>query len=319
MTQRAIITGVGGFVAGHLADQLLAGGHEVLGIERISSEGSGRAAGVARAIGDVCDSAFVLRTLREFRPSHVFHLAWAFGDSSLGGTPNDRNVAAASGLFEAIRRSGLDPRTLLASSSAVYGSPTIQPIDESCELAPFTPYGVSKVAIEEMAERFRRDHCLHIVVARTFNLIGARTPLRLLPGSLASQVAAAERGGPRTIKVGRLDSSRDYLDVRDAVRAYVALSMGDPGEHTVFNVCAGVACSSLTLAQEFIAAADVPVELVHDMTRLQSGDVDTQCGSAARLRSVTAWSPTISFADSVRSMLEHARGLAAASGVANIG
>jgi nucleoside-diphosphate-sugar epimerase len=319
MTQRAIVTGLGGFVAGHLADRLLASGYEVLGIERFSSESSGRAAGVVRAIGDVCDSAFVLRTLRDFRPSHVFHLAWAFGDSSPGGASNDRNLAAATGLFDAIRRSGLEPCTLLASSSAVYGSSPIQPIDESCALAPFTPYGASKVAIEEVAERFKRDHGLRILVTRTFNLIGARAPLRLLPGSLAAQVVAAERGGSRTIKVGRLDSSRDYLDVRDAARAYVALVGCEPAEYAVFNVCAGVACSSLALAKEFIAAANVPVELVHDRARLQSGDVDTQCGSAARLCAATGWSPMISFSGSVQSMLQHARGVAEARGPAGSG
>lgn len=303
MMKRALITGIDGFVARHLVDRLRVEGFEVVGIGRAPTAHVPAAKGVVRVTGDVCDATFVARTLREFFPSHVFHLAWEFGSP----VDADRNVLAATTLFDAVAKAKPDAWTLLASSSAVYGSPKIQPIDESAPLAPLTPYGASKVAIEQVAAQFRRTSNVRVVVTRTFNLIGPGVPQRLFPGSLAAQVVSAERGGPRTIKVGRLDSSRDYVDVRDAVRAYTDLASREVGEPAEFNVCGSVARSSAALAQEFLAQAEVPVELVHDTARLQSGDVDSQCGSAARLRALTGWSPTISFAQSVRSMLEHAR------------
>jgi GDP-4-dehydro-6-deoxy-D-mannose reductase len=138
-------------------------------------------------------------------------------------------------------------------------------------------------------------------------------PARLLPGALAAQVVAAEQGGSRTIRIGRLDSSRDFLDVRDAARAYHGLAVARATRPGVFNVCAGMARSALSLAEHFIAAAQVPVELVHDTSRLQVGDVDTQCGTPARIARTTGWEPEISFEASVRAMLEWERTAARAS------
>jgi len=253
----------------------------------------------------------MIRTVREFQPTHVFHLAWTFNNAGKGGGGSvDNDVVAASVLFEAVRDSAKNSWVLLASSSAVYGSPEVQPIYEESALQPTTAYGVSKVLTEEAAAAFHRDYGMDIVVTRTFNLIGPRVPQRLLPGSLAAQIVAAENGGPRTIRVGRLDSSRDYLDVRDAVRAYVALATSSTVSPTVFNVCSGISRSCRQLADEFFAAATVPLGLVHDTNRMRAGDVDSQQGVALRLEQATGWLPEIPFSTSVREMLELERALA---------
>jgi GDP-4-dehydro-6-deoxy-D-mannose reductase len=301
---RALVTGSGGFVGGHLLSALRSAGFEVLGIERPSDTPTSDAVTMTRVTGDVRDGAFVTRTLQEFRPSHIFHLAWEFAGGGAGPTVVDANVEAAATFFEAVNRATVRPWVMLASSSAVYGSPAVQPIDEETPLQPITPYAASKVVVEQTASRLAREHGGALVVARTFNLVGPGVPQRLFPGSLAAQIVAAERGAEPIIRVGRLDSARDYLDVRDAARAYVALATRPPGEPAVFNVCAGVARSCLELAQEFISAARVPVRLEQDTTRLQVGDVDTQRGTAARLERATGWRPTISLSSSVRAMLE---------------
>jgi nucleoside-diphosphate-sugar epimerase len=164
-------------------------------------------------------------------------------------------------------------------------------------------------ALEMAAASFRGAHEMNIVVTRTFNLLGPGMPSRLFAGSLAAQIVAAERGGSRTINVGRLDSSRDYIDVRDAARAYLALAMASQlaQEPWVFNVCAGVSHSCGELADMMLALSSVPVKLDHDVSRLQSGDIDDQQGSAARLQRTTGWRPTIALSTSVRDTLDHAR------------
>jgi nucleoside-diphosphate-sugar epimerase len=313
---RALVTGIAGFVGGHLAALLRDSGFEVCGIDRLPVAAEMAGDGVDTKIGDVCDRAFMTRTVREFQPSHVFHLAWTFnsgGKGSPGSTDSD--VVAATALLEAVRQVARTSWILLASSSAVYGSPERLPIDEDSALKPTTAYGVSKVLMEQTAAAFHHEHGMNAIVTRTFNLIGPGVPQRLLPGSLAAQVVAAERGGSRTIRVGRLDSSRDYLDVRDAVRAYIALAMRSTVGPRVFNVCAGVARSCRELVDEFIAAARVPVELVHDTTRMQVGDIDCQRGRAARLDQATGWMPAIPFSTSVREMLELERAAARRRGV----
>ncbi len=305
---RALVTGMAGFVGGHLATLLRERGFEVCGIVRMPATGGTRADCIERKVGDVCDREFVVRAVRQFRPSHVFHMAWAFTNSGNANCrATEENSEAAAVLFEGVRQAGVEPWILLASSSAVYGSPKVLPIDEDAALEPTTAYGVSKVSAEAAADAFHRKYGMNIIVTRTFNLIGPGVPERLLPGSLAAQIAAAENGGPRMIKVGRLDSSRDYLDVRDAVRAYVGLAMRPDVKDRAFNVCGGVSRTGRELADALTAAATVPLELVEDSTRMQVGDVDCQRGSAARLAQATGWSPEISFSTSVREMLQKAR------------
>lgn len=302
---RALITGSSGFVGRHLAKLLRERGIEACGVDRTTVAADFSGSAVETRVGDVCDRSFMAHTVQEFEPSHVFHLAWTFNKGEKGGPGSiDNDVVAATVLFETVRAAGRRSWILLASSSAVYGCPAAQPIDEEAPLNPTTPYGVSKQLTEEAATEARRNHRINIVVTRTFNLIGPGVPQRLLPGSMASQIVAAENGGPRAIRVGRLDSSRDYLDVRDAVRAYVSLAERSINTPAVFNVCAGVSRTCRELADEMISAAKVPVELVHDTTRLQAGDIDFQQGVAARLEQATGWAPAIRFSRSVCDMLD---------------
>ena len=355
---RALITGIGGFVGGHLTTLLRQKGFAVWGIDRlpISADVANRA--VAIELGDVCDPAFTNRVVQAARPTHVFHFAWEFDPSRIGSTDAaDRNVLGLTVLLESIGASARHARVMIASSSAVYGAPEQrptdkeaqpkqttaypisdgaldrqptnkeiqpnptptnriiggaldrEPIDEDAPLKPINAYGISKVAMETAAASFRGAHGMNIVVTRTFNLLGPGMPSRLFAGSLAAQIVAAERGGPRTIKVGRLDSSRDYIDVRDAARAYLALAMASEPtpEPWVFNVCAGVSHSCRELADEMVALSNVRVKLEHDASRLQSGDIDDQQGSAARLRRTTGWTPAIAFSTAVHDTLDHAR------------
>jgi len=369
---RALITGIGGFVGGHLSALLRQEGFEVWGIDRLPVAAGVANRAVAIELGDVCDPAFTDRIVQAARPTHVFHFAWEFDPSRIGSTDAaNRNVLGLTVLLESIGASARHARVMIASSSAVYGAteqrPTDkeaqpkqttaypisdgaldrQPIDEDAPLKPINAYGISKVAMETAAASFRGPHGMNIVVTRTFNLLGPGMPSRLFAGSLAAQIVAAERGGPRTIKVGRLDSSRDYIDVRDAARAYLALAMASKPtiderdaaqvdvalasqpavdvcdaapahlalalasqptqEPWVFNVCAGAAHSCRELADEMVALASVPVTLDHDASRLQSGDIDYQRGSSARLQRTTGWTPAIAFSTSVRDTLDHAR------------
>ncbi|MCX6545117.1 MAG: GDP-mannose 4,6-dehydratase [Acidobacteria bacterium] len=353
---RALITGIGGFVGGHMSTLLLREGFEVWGIDRLPVFASAANAAVANRVtaielGDVCDPAFTDHVVKAARPTHVFHFAWEFGDRDRanGSTATDRNVLGLTALLQSIGASAMRTRVLIASSSAVYGAParhpedegsqprsatacgsdqgpaTRQPIDENAPLEPTNAYGISKAAIETAAGSFRSVNGMNIVVTRTFNLIGPGMPPRLFAGSLAAQIAAAERGAPSTIKVGRLDSSRDYVDVRDAVRAYLALASqsttdvrdavrASPAQDSapdqrlwIFNVCTGASHSCREIADEMLALARVPVTLDHDGSRLQSGDIDYQQGSATRLRQLTGWTPTIAFSTSVRDTLDHAR------------
>jgi len=305
---RALVTGIGGFVGGHLATLLRQEDAEVWGIDCRPLSGDVVHRNVVMRIGDLCDRAFTSRALREAKPTHVFHLATTFDRSDVpSATESDSNVVAVSSMLDALNECAGAATIMIASSSAVYGSAGRESIEEPTPLKPTTAYGASKKAVEATATRYRVERGMNVLVARTFNLLGPGMPRRLFAGSLATQIATAERGGSREIKVGRLDSSRDYVDVRDAVKAYVSLATRPGLLETVYNICAGVSHSSRELALAMLALARVPIKLKHDASRLQGGDVDYQRGSPARLQREAGWKPSISFSASVCDTLDHER------------
>ena len=132
------------------------------------------------------------------------------------------NVIGQVHLFEAVRGAGIDPQIHVAGSSEEYGlvHPDELPIKESNPLRPLSPYGVSKVAQENLAWQYHRSYGLKTVVTRGFNDEGPRRGEVLLTSSFAKQVAMIEAGSknPAEIYVGDLSSERDWTDVRDMAR-----------------------------------------------------------------------------------------------------
>jgi GDP-4-dehydro-6-deoxy-D-mannose reductase len=114
-----------------------------------------------------------------------------------------------------------------------------EPIDESAPLRPASPYGLSKLAQDELARRAAAEDGLDVVVARPFNHIGPRQGPGFAVSSFARQIALIEAGRAEpVIEVGNLDARRDFSDVRDVVAAYEALmTHGRAGR--AYNICSG--------------------------------------------------------------------------------
>ena len=235
---RVLITGFTGFVGSHLADYLVARGDvEVFGTHRWRSrmenvEHLGDR--VRRVECDLRDAGAVRRVLRDVRPDRIFHLAaqsyvptsWLAPGETLNG-----NVAGQVNLFEAIRDLDLPARVHIAGSSEEYGLvlPHEVPIREDSPLRPLSPYAVSKVAQDLLAYQYWRSYQLHVVRTRGFNHTGPRRGEVFVTSNFSRQVAEIEKGVREpVVRVGNLESVRDFTDVRDMVRAYwLALERGD--------------------------------------------------------------------------------------------
>jgi GDP-4-dehydro-6-deoxy-D-mannose reductase len=175
----------------------------------------------------------------QFAPTVVFHLASGLrGDAE--GDLRESTLHASEALYEVVGKAQCRiERLVLASSAAVYGGATVLPISEASLCQPVDPYGMSKLAAEQAARRLAEERGIAVVVARLFNLIGPGQDERHVCGRLASRIAAVAKGSlPPTLEVGDLESTRDFIDVRDAARALVILgSSGSPAE--VYNVSVG--------------------------------------------------------------------------------
>ncbi len=295
----ALITGIGGFVGGHLADRARAAGFEVVGLDARS----------ARSI-DLLRYDELRAFVGEVRPGVVFHLAGALRAHDFRAL-YEVNVVGSANLFEALVEAKVSPRVVVASSSAVYGNPVSDDrLTESSELRPITHYGASKVSQEAVARRYFHGAGLDVVIARSFNIIGPGQPSSLAAGAFAEQVAKAERSAERTLRVGDLSGSRDFVDVRDVAQALVALARAGRGGET-YNVSSGRATPLRRCVDELMRLSRVPLVLAYDESRARANDTRAQVGDSTRITQDTGWAPEVGFERSIEDLLDSWRHMVA--------
>lgn len=299
---KALVTGASGFCGQYLAALLSEQDYSVSGLDmRASSDPR-----IEQIIGDLRDTGFVRRVLEQVQPTHIFHLAAVTGFSGKLDEFVNVNVMGTQALLEAIRELGQQPVILIAGSSAAYGhiAPEDLPISESQPFRPLTTYAVSKIAQELIGVQHFAAYGARVIRTRTFNLTGPGESARFATSAFARQIVEIEAGlHEPVLYVGNLNAIRDFTDVRDAMRAYILLAeKGIPGE--VYNVCSeqGVQVRQiLDLLRELSTRADIEIRV--DPTRLQAADVPIQIGSAARLRALTGWAPTLTLRETLNDVL----------------
>ncbi len=304
---RALVTGASGFVGRYLVDALRETGAEVLAC------GGPRDARSEHPRIDLADSRTLDGALDAFRPTVVFHLAaQTFVPESFDSpiATYETNAIGTARVAEAVRRyaSGPAPRIVFTSSAEAYGArePGELPLRETLDLRPATPYGASKAAAEAMLLAASRSFGLDVVIARSFNHIGAGQGDRFVVASLAAQLARIAAGGAPRLEVGNLSAARDFLDVRDVVAAYIALARAGESAQ-VYNVCSGRAVSIRDILRELIGIARVAVEVIEDPARVRANDIPLSVGSPEKLQARTGWSPKIPLMRSLREVYDDAR------------
>lgn len=296
---RVLVTGGNGFVGGFAIAALRERGDEVI------AAGHGD---VAMIPLDLSDSLNVRAVVELARADAIIHLAaQAFVPESLVNPLKtfDVNAMGTVRLLEAVREvrdaGGTNPRIVIASTAEVYGMQPREafPIKETATIWPSNPYAASKIAAEAFALAAKHSYGLDIVVARAFNHIGPGQDERFVVASFAGQLARIARGAPPEMLVGDLSAERDFLDVRDVVRAYLALiDRGACGE--IYNVSSGSAVTIRDVLRTLVIASRVAVEIREDPERLRPSDIPLLVGDATKLRSSTGWTPQISLTESLR-------------------
>jgi GDP-4-dehydro-6-deoxy-D-mannose reductase len=260
--------------------------------------------------GDIVDSTRLRAILEDTQPDIVFHLA-ALTTPNLEYQELHRvNALGTLTLLNAVQATCPDASILITSSSAVYGwvAQESLPICEAHPFLPTNPYAVSKIAQEMIAHQQFTQHGLRLVRTRAFNLIGPGESARFVTSAFARQIAEIEANQREpVIRVGNLDTVRDFLDVRDAVVAYRLLAQhGKPGE--VYNVCSGRGVRIRQLLDTLLqlsAVQDIAVQI--DPSRLQPTDVPIQIGDASRLHSLGGWAPAIPLRQTLQDVLSYWR------------
>jgi GDP-4-dehydro-6-deoxy-D-mannose reductase len=294
---KILITGITGFVGSHLAECALAEQLTVSGFDlrrdRLAAE---------YHLGEITDRASIESTLQKTEPDVIFHLAGMIKSPDPDALYKT-NLLGSIALFDTIVKTNKRPVVVLASSSAVYGPTSgAEPIGEKAEIRPITHYAASKSAQEIAALRYFNADEFPVIILRMFNLLGPGLPADLACSSFARQIALAEAGGKAEISTGNLEAQRDFVDVRDAVRAFMlAAQKGKPGQ--VYNVCSGRAVKIQSCLDEMISMSTCQIKVRRDAERIQSNDVPIQIGSAEKIKLAAGWEPQIPLRQSLTDLL----------------
>jgi GDP-4-dehydro-6-deoxy-D-mannose reductase len=292
---RSYVTGSAGFVGGWLVDHLQSSGDEVL---KSDTE------------VDITDAAAIASAVTRAEPEVVYHLAALAHVGRSWTNPAETvrvNVIGTLNVLQAAAQCDPPPRVVVVSSAEVYGNTAGEdPVDESAELCPVTPYAASKVGAEYVGIQAWLGQSVPVLRARPFNHLGPGQSADFVVAALARRVAEAEELGGGPVAVGNLAASRDFTDVRDVVRAYRLLAeFGTPGD--VYNIATGNAISIAEVARRLCGMANAPVELRQDPELFRPVDVPVFLGDASRLRAATGWQPEIDFETTLSDVLDHWR------------
>lgn len=261
---------------------------------------------------DLLDHRAVCQLIAETRPQVVHHLA---AQSSVTTSWKDpmrtllENAGAQYNVLEALLSSAPSAQVVVAGSCDEYGNVARgdNPVHETQELRPASPYALSKVTQDLMGRQYAELRGLAVVRVRPFLQVGPRRPDRFAAGSFARQVAEIEQGlREPVIEVGNIDLERDFTDVRDVARAYALIAdKGQPGE--VYNIASGTAHSLRDLLNAMLRAAEIDAEIRVMPGLKRAGEAPLLIGNADRLRTATGWETRISFEQSAEDTLAYWR------------
>lgn len=294
MKQRLLVTGLSGFVGQHLQRYLE--GHRTWELvqpcasyDLLNAEDMQRCCAEARAdaVIHLAGQTFVPEAFRD--PAHTLQV-------NLLGTLN---------LLQALKTTGFSGTFLYISSGDIYGllDESCLPVAENQSPRPRNPYAVSKVSAELLCLQWSFVEPWRIMVARPFNHIGPGQSEAFVVPSIARQLVRIRNGWQEPVlELGDIDVTRDFLDVRDVLAAYLALlECGRSGE--IYNVCSGREQRVRDLIEELVRLAGVQVEIRQAPERMRRAEQRRVVGSAAKLQKETGWKPGISITESLQAVL----------------
>jgi GDP-4-dehydro-6-deoxy-D-mannose reductase len=308
---KALITGIYGFVGYHLAHHLLDNGHRVAGFALESDIDPKALPGEIKTyVGDLREPKKINEALADFAPDWVFHLAALSSVKLSFENPAETfsiNIMGSLNLLETISQMKSPAKIILVSSSEIYGQlkPEDVPVKETALLMPVNPYGVSKAAVDMLGYQYFKAYGLPVFRIRAFSHSGPRQGTQAVLSDWALQAARIELGlATPEIKVGNMEVTRDYTDVRDIVRAYVEIiEKAKPGE--AYNACSGKGYHLNDLLSTIVSFCPKKIKIAKDPSRYRPVDIPVLIGSPDKLKKDTGWEPAIDIKNTLKDLYNY--------------
>ena len=310
-----LITGISGFVGSYLADYCARNEQKISihGLD-ISAASGGGDAPYRYYQADLLDKDRVEALIQEINPDTMIHLA---SFSSVGDSWKDpiksfkNNTTIFLNLLEITHSLKIPCRILSVGSSEEYGIVRTGdlPLTEKLPLNPVSPYAVARVAQEQLSHIYAKGFGMDIVCTRSFNHIGPGQADKFVVSSIGRQFAEIKNGTREKLHVGNTAIIRDFLDVRDVVRAYYLLiKKGRSGE--TYNICSGQGISVAQLIDLYAEISGITPQVETRPELLRPVENPMVIGSYEKLAAHTGWKPQITLIHSLRDIyaywLEHA-------------
>jgi GDPmannose 4,6-dehydratase len=308
----ALITGITGQDGSYLAEFLLDKGYQVIGmVRRSSTVNFSRIHHIQDRItlvsGDLLDQVSLINVLQEYGPGEVYNLAaQSFVPTSWKQPVFTGNVTAlgVTRMLEAIRTVDKEIRFYQASSSEMFGKVREVPQNENTPFYPRSPYGVAKVYGHWITVNYRESYDLHVTSGILFNHESPRRGLEFVTRKVTYGVARIKLGLADELRLGNLDSRRDWGYAGDYVRAmWLMLQQPEPDDYVVATE---ETHSIRELCQEAFGYVGLDWEeyVAQDPRYMRPAEVDLLVGDAGKARRVLGWVPEVDFRELVRMMVD---------------
>ncbi len=253
----------------------------------------------------ILDAAQLTHILRDFRPDRILHLASALRDDARD-TLIATNVQGTATVLSSVIAAKLStaPHVVLGSSGGVYGrfSEDQLPLTETTACDPADVYSATKLAAEHIGRVLGRTHDIPVSVARVFNVLGPGQDERHVAGRFARELhARAALGGE--ICIGQLNTTRDFIDVRDVAKALLLLCARAAPDR-VYNLASGTETPIRTILDLLLRCSGFTGVCKFSPSHTRESDVPRHCADITQLRHL-GFEPRVSLAQSVTDLLHY--------------
>lgn len=300
--KKILVTGADGFIGSHLVEELVKKGYQVKAFVLYNSFNTwGWLDTLDQEImkqveifqGDIRDPHGVKEAMTGV--DAVFHLAALIAIPFSYHSPDayvDTNVKGTLNVLQAARELG-NLRTLVTSTSEVYGTAQYVPIDEKHPYQGQSPYSATKIGADRLAESFYRSFDLPVTIVRPFNTYGPRQSARAVIPTIITQLLS----GYQEIKLGSLTPTRDFNYVKDTANGFIAMYESDRTIGQEINIATQREISIGQLAQELIRQINPNAKIICDEQRKRpvKSEVNRLLGSNQKILELTNWVPKHTF------------------------
>ncbi len=318
MAKTALITGITGQDGSYLAELLLEKGYEVHGVvRRVALEDETHRLWRIRKIlnkvtlhaGSLESYASIFNIVQNIKPDEVYHLG---AQSYVGYSFEDEystlniNLNGTHYLLSAMKQLGSkNIKFYFAASSEMFGKVKETPQNEETPFAPRSSYGISKVAGYYLTRNYREAYNLHASNGILFNHESPRRGFEFVTRKISYHVARIKNGLQDKLKLGNINSKRDWGHAKDYVKAmWLILQQDKPGDYVIGT---GEEHSVEEFAKKAFDHVGLNYKdyLVIDQNLVRPAEVDTLLADFSRAKKILNWEPKISFDDLVKNMVEH--------------